>query len=368
MKNCKKWIIRFLIFLVGLELILRLAGVWPHIPLWNASGPFRADPNLLWAFKPSYDGKLGKIAFKTNSLGLRAEEINEKKPDEYRILVLGGSVTAGTDVEVNETYVAYLQEMLNHDFKKKFNIINAGVPGYSPFQYLHVLRNIGPKINADMVLLDFAINDVLEGRAKPSHVDSKPEFRMKDAFLALDSGKGQRQNLINRITDLPRYTSMYTTYFWLKKVAMRTFSKKEENFFDWMEQELLNENPSAFVEQSWEKTKQEVREIRDMAVAQHARFAMVIFPLRQQVQTPAGLDRPQRIIREFTQKEDIVLVDLLAAFRKEKDNPKIFIDSNHIAPPGHHLVARTIATALEPTLAHLIQWGVGDLPPTPNLG
>jgi len=242
--------------------------------------------------------------------------------------------------------------MLKKDFKKELNIINAGVPGYSPFQYLYVLRDLGPKINADMVLLDFAVNDVLEGRAKPSHVNAKPEFRMKDAFLPLDSGMGQRQNFINRLTDLPRYTSMYTTFFWLKKRAMKTFSKKEENFFDWMEQELLNENPSAFVEQSWEKTKQEVREIRDLAANQHAQFAMVIFPLRQQVQAPSGLDRPQRIIREFTQQEGITLVDLLPAFRREKDNPKIFIDSNHIAPLGHHLVASTIETVLKPSLTH----------------
>jgi len=101
MKNFKKWGLRLFILFASVELVLRLAGVWPHIPLWNASGPFRADPNLLWAFKPSYDGKLGKISFKTNRFGLRAAEITEKKPTEFRILVLGGSVTAGTDVEAN---------------------------------------------------------------------------------------------------------------------------------------------------------------------------------------------------------------------------------------------------------------------------
>lgn len=350
MQKSKKWILWVIVFLVVLEVVLRVGGVRPHIPLWNSSGPFRADPNLNWAFKPSFNGTLGKIHFRTNALGLRGEEITNKPSDEYRILVLGGSVTAGTDVEEKEIYVSYLQDSLNKDSKKKFKIINAGVPGYSPFQYLYVLRNIGPKINADMVLLDFAINDVLEGRAKPIHIDNKPEFRMKDAFLRLDSGQPMQRKIINRITDLPRYTALYTVYFWLKKVVVRTFAKKEENFFAWMEEELLNENPSAFVEQSWEKTKQEVLDIRDMAKSQHAQFAMVIFPLRQQMLTPNGLDRPQRIMRDLTEKEGIILVDLLPAFRKEKDNPDIFIDSNHIAPPGHHLVARTIESVLRPIL------------------
>ena len=81
------------------------------------------------------------INFSVNSLGLRDYEYSLKKPKSvFRILMLGDSFTEGYGVELEETFSKLVEKKLNTDKKEKFEVINAGVTGYSPlleYQYLN---------------------------------------------------------------------------------------------------------------------------------------------------------------------------------------------------------------------------------------
>ena len=107
---------------------------------------FRGQP-----YAPNYDLQL-------NSQGFNDVEFKvAKDPGTYRILGLGDSFTFGT-LPYQNNYLTLLEEDLNRS-GKKVEIINMGIPGIGPKDYLAMLANEGLKLKPDMVLLSFFIGN-----------------------------------------------------------------------------------------------------------------------------------------------------------------------------------------------------------------
>ena len=126
---------------------------------------FEPDPHTGYRLKPNGKGMFGGgIPANTNSFGHRSDEIEPfKGPGVVRILVLGDSYTVGASVEQSETYASVLQELLNRaeGASRRFEVINAGVGGWSPFQYAQYYEHYGPELEPDMVVVGlFVGNDV----------------------------------------------------------------------------------------------------------------------------------------------------------------------------------------------------------------
>jgi lysophospholipase L1-like esterase len=98
-----------------------------------------------------------------NSRGLRDREYPPLKPaNTFRILALGDSFTYGAGVSSKETYVKQLEAMLNetpNDRGLRYEVLNAGVPGYNTHQELIHLREVGLQYNPDMILIGFTQSD-----------------------------------------------------------------------------------------------------------------------------------------------------------------------------------------------------------------
>lgn len=108
---------------------------------------------------------------KTNSMGYRMEEFPVEKPaDEYRILMIGDSLTFGFGVEDNESFASLTKQRLNEYLKKnnitnkKIQVINAGFKdGKSPDSYYLYLKELGLKLNPDLIIVNYFINnDVMD--------------------------------------------------------------------------------------------------------------------------------------------------------------------------------------------------------------
>lgn len=102
------------------------------------------------------------VTNKHNSFGLRSPEISlDKKEGAYRILYLGDSFVQGYGVEEGKSFPRLVEKELNKKYQGKPNIevINAGVPNYSPLlEYLY-LKNYGLKFDPDLVILEFDLTD-----------------------------------------------------------------------------------------------------------------------------------------------------------------------------------------------------------------
>ena len=116
------------------------------------------DPLLFWRMRPGFHRKRD---WTVNSLSLRGAEVSEKRSGEYRILSLGESTTFGWHVAEDETYSSLLDRSLGA-LGRDIRVINAGVAGYTLFQGVTYLEHRGLRLEPDLVMVYFGINDFLK--------------------------------------------------------------------------------------------------------------------------------------------------------------------------------------------------------------
>ena len=145
-------VIILLVTTASLEVGLRIFHHFRPLPIFydNSYNRFRTRPHM-----PIYD-------FHTNSKGFHDVERTQEKPaGTYRALGIGDSFSFGI-VPHQFNYLTLLENRIK-SVRPGFELINMGIPGISPREYLAVLLHEGLTLRPDMVLLSFFIgNDFAE--------------------------------------------------------------------------------------------------------------------------------------------------------------------------------------------------------------
>jgi len=145
-------LIFLLITAVLLEFGLRIFHHFSPLPIFYDSSynRFRVRPHL-----PIY-------GFQTNSKGFHDIERTKEKPvGTYRALGIGDSFSFGV-VPHQFNWLTMLEKNIKI-VRPRFELINMGIPGLSPREYLALLLNEGLELRPNMVLLSFFIgNDFVE--------------------------------------------------------------------------------------------------------------------------------------------------------------------------------------------------------------
>src|SRR5262249_47490588 len=106
---------------------------------------------------PNCTGTLRNTAVVTNSLGLRSPEV--RNDGSLRILCAGDSSTF--DVTQEENYPSDLQRLLDERTgQRRYQVINAGEPGYSSHPGLLYLRERGLALHPVIVVIGYGSNDL----------------------------------------------------------------------------------------------------------------------------------------------------------------------------------------------------------------
>lgn len=110
---------------------------------------------------PNTRGTYMGVPVSINSLGYRDREFALEKPQNtVRILMLGDSVTFGWGVELEHTVAKLLEARLNRSANTHpVEVINAGVGNYNTFMEVKEFTERGYKLNPDIVVLNYFIND-----------------------------------------------------------------------------------------------------------------------------------------------------------------------------------------------------------------
>jgi hypothetical protein len=145
---------------------------------WDARqgrpGFFLSDATRGQRLAAAYDGWFAGVPVHTNSLELRdlREYALEKRPNTFRILVLGDSVTFGHGTLYEHTYPYLLEQRLKAwrpDID--WQVWNAAVPGYNTSQELAHLLDVGDRFKPDLVLVGFFWNDLIDNQ--PLHTPGR---------------------------------------------------------------------------------------------------------------------------------------------------------------------------------------------------
>jgi hypothetical protein len=246
--------------------------------------------------KPGSHYEWQTIPVDINSHGLRGPETTyEKPPSTFRVLNLGDSVVMGWGVRLEDTYGRRLESLLNEGGNSdlNFEVINAGVPGWSLDNALAYLQAEGLKYEPDLVVLDLTIANDING---------------KSALLAgNDSGPF-------------RWLSNHT-YFWPFLQSQAAWAKARAQGRDRVDTIDPPTNPAKYFpldpqSDRWADRWNSVLEINRLARENNARIVLILFPLEFQVLDESYPTLPQELFMAKAAEAGIPALDLLPAFQK----------------------------------------------------
>jgi len=272
----------------------------------------------MYGFRPDSE------RLKTNSWGFRDIEFNITKDEgEKRIIMLGDSITAATELPRNETVSVFLEKDLRQTTKSNYTVYNLGVTGYNVSQSLATLNEVGLKLSPDLVVLNLCLND------------SDPTLNLTKHGLMITAN-------ISGFSDINLRTFIGSSY-------ALTFIKKKlinlaKNFFP----DLINtlNNPKLFInkrvsEQAWSVMKAEILKIRDIVAKNDADYLVVIYPYASQVDRPVSELLPQRDLKSFFDSSGISFVDLINVYATAERS--MFIDNIiHLNAYGTERIAQAL--------------------------
>lgn len=293
----------------------------PYVPDYLTT----RDTTLRWRFS-SAGGR--------NSLGLRNRELGPKQTGTYRVLFLGDSLVWSGETSSDELYTAVLERQLNSlspNDSNSFEIVNAGIPGYTTYQELEFLKIYGIDMQPDLVILGFALNDVyykylhkptkqkLLGPEPTSHLhrfdpSAFPGSLFARSYLAHECVLGC-EVIWKRILQRPMFP----------------FERERDVCLAWKSY-------------GWTYPQKLIGEMQALLAEREIPIAVVVFPLRSQMDDRyRKIDKtyvlyPQRRIREICEGYTIPMLDLAGPLYKN-GGISLFRDFLHLNAKGNDVVA-----------------------------
>lgn len=345
------------IFLILSEGIVRLSGIASKYG--PVKGLFQKDDLLDYSMTPDFKGKFEKAEFKgvdisTNSFGLRDDDYSSKNSKDYRILALGDSFAWGAyGTELNGTYLKILESRLNKNpGKLNYQVINAGVPGYGTDQEILYLQNKGHKLTPDLVLLNFFVGNDFHDNAQSGELTVKGEYlatnKIRETPLQKLRGFLVPHSHLYRIAEkgiVSFFGSFIQSY--IKDVQYASY--ESQLFLDPANEEMKKE---------FKKTEEILTQLNSFAKSNNLKLAVVIIPLNYQADENQkkifiknnynssqqyDMEQPQKIIKEWANKNNAFVIDLLPELSKSNNNGDLYWKLNgHFNVKGNQKAAEII--------------------------
>jgi lysophospholipase L1-like esterase/multidrug transporter EmrE-like cation transporter len=334
------------------------------LPLWipDAENHYVHRPNVIRSWGKEFEDKLIRI----NSYGHHDDEFPIKKgKGEFRGIILGDSIAMGHGVTSDETFANQLERQLLKASGRKYDhyqIINAGVQGYSTFQEFHVLER-SLIFEPDFIAVGFCMNDVTE----PFVVNR--EF----GGLGIDyHGVMQTSNFA------ARYLINETGYGRLiQKRRSQSMSNELRQLWDLHGSKYMASHPrdDRQTVAGWNMVLSYLRQIHEMAMSNHIDFVLLVFPDTYQLMDKE-YQVPHQILRDYAEQAGVAIIDFtpifedlifeqpIVNFLKERgfsfaeiqalhENRirKYFLDRDHYTPDGHKIVASKLYNYVQRLIA-----------------
>ena len=321
---------------------------------------FEPNPHTGFFHRPSTTGHyLNGIEARANSQGLRDDEVAIPKPAGVkRVQALGDSFTVGADVEQHDAWPQVLEQLLNEPGKPAVEVVNAGVGGWSPFQYAQFYEHYGDQFEPDLIVVGFFVgNDTYADR-----------FRVEDTLTAVMGRRMSRENGDGALVKLR--VLLYENSHVARALTSggRTDLRFERDdcgdfndyFLTVQAGRLFNHmtNLPGYARARIGGNVREIRRLNERAAARGIPVLVVLIPDENQI-NPAlqaaivepgerdtyDFDMPQKLLREMFAANDIAWLDLLKPFAA--DPRCLYMNDSHWVAAGHRFAAERIRDYIE---------------------
>ena len=293
----------------------------------------RLTPNLeLLATSPYSAAK--SFAIKTNSFGIRGPE-PDPMHSRKRILFLGDSVTWSNYLAESETFPIILQT----EFYDQIEVINAAIGATGVDNYLAILKEVGPQLRPDLIIVGIYLNDATPS---PAYISPALPFPLNHSvYLSLLWDGLSRSNYLQS-----------NSYITLIESATVLGSDIEDNFDSHegvTSTECSNTLRAAIASakldwglgwsnKAWEQIQKRISEINDWSNRHNTRVAALLFPVTFQLCNKENESFPSLKFRKIMTELKIPYLDVLNEL-KSYDPQQIYIDHCHFSAKGNELIA-----------------------------
>ncbi len=324
------------------ELVLRFQRhAWPFEPPARSMSYLSAKDKLLrWRFAPGGN---------CNQLGLRNREIGPKAQDSIRIMILGDSLLWSGETSSGRLFTEEIERSLNQTgrFRKRVEVINAGVPGYTTFQELEFLRAYGLDFKPDLVILGVVLNDGYD-----------PYLHRPTAEYILEFDPAAGRYRFNPYRGWGRFFSKsylaHELVYSLELGRDRGRKRSRYSFEDRIDYYL------AWKDYGWDRFALRLGEMLAELKKRHIPLAVVIFPVSEQMDDDLlkrdrdYLLKPQVRIARICAEQRVPCLDLIP-FLKQRGGAVLFKEYTHLNPAGYDVVSMVLTQFLEgPYLAGFV--------------
>jgi lysophospholipase L1-like esterase len=292
------------------------------------------------------------FTIKTNGQGFRHPPLGAKADGETRVLFLGDSITFGGYLPAWLTIPAFTAKELraSRAVPEPFQVINAAIGGLDAENELAILVETGASVQPDVVLVGLYLNDAFESLYLRS--TRLPDALAWSDFLAWSAHRVDllRQDSLargaegRRGRELARDLALFRERFPVSDEPWEThdggFNRRvEAAFHDW---------GYAWSDAYWTKIARTLELMRGVTREQGARLAVVLFPVRYQVERAGLRDEPQREFASLMAELELPHLDLLPELRAHyaDGGVDLFYDYCHYRPEGTAFVGERIAAFL----------------------
>ena len=328
-----------------------------EIGCWGELPALQVHPTRTYSLKPNQATHLKYNNYdyivKTNSMGLASPEILAARPtkETFRILILGNAFTMPEGLPYEEAYPAILQSELSKRFNPHaMQVINAGVTGYSFVEEYEQLRELGPILRPNLVVMQCFNTEFDWGFQTPKE-------RIQEIGLAVRSKSKYREYL--QRSQLLAYSSLLQTRLreiitgrpggWRYNKALLAFYKKDNNAY--------------YSTERVEKVGKYLFSIKQLCDDLGARIVIYFVPGALTVSKPSDLsyfplgenlgdasrydlELPYRHLSQVAAEAGIRCINLRSALQAHDVQPVYFRDSLHWNQEGHKAAAYAIMSDL----------------------
>ena len=292
------------------------------------------------------------VVIETNSQGFRHRELPPKTPEDFRVLMLGDSITFASHLPTEQTIPRAIEKGLQarrpqQTARRRFEVINAGVGGIDLQNELAILLETGTAIDPDLVLVGAYLNDAnesvyLEVAQLPRLLAASrflnwlfQRFYVVRARFALDAIREDEPDSLNRERD--RFLANHPVSDAPWSTDPSGFNRRIlGQFHDW---------GFAWTERYWEKSRELYAVMKRVADDRGFQLVAVLFPVDLQIRAEILRDEPQRRFRALMNDLGIAFYDPLPMLRErfQSDGINLLYDYCHYHPTGSAVVGDAIA-------------------------
>jgi lysophospholipase L1-like esterase len=276
-----------------------------------------------------------------NSLGLRDTELAQPKgADEWRVLVLGDSITWADYLPADETFVERAEAALRARLpERRVNVVNGGIGDTGLREMADLLEEVGEPVAPDVVTVSVYLNDSRPPWGFPAEL-SDPGWLRRHSLLADTLYRGAKLREWVRRQGGARFAWTGAA----QKLAWRSDPAAFHELaglarYDW---------GAAWDDASWGTIAEGLDRIGSWCQAHDALLVILGLPVVYQVEADFVEDEPQRRLAALAAERKLPLLDVLPLLRSHRAEPALFYDQCHPRAPANAWIGAALADFLFP--------------------